>query len=555
MAEDNVVILTADELQSAQGAGDTAQEGPDPWTPGEAIEPPEDLFRLMQLTAQNPTRRPIIDAISLNTVGLGYEIVPRSGYEDQVDSTEAGIIREQLDNLAERDVVLDNPDLAEQLQAVKHDEEGCGNGALEVSRNRLTGQIDGLYHLPGHLVRRRKDRKGWIIGQRHVASPSEWTRYYNFGDKVQYDENGRATNRLKPGRVWATNEIIRLRLYSAESRDYGLPRDVALAADYAGDKLAAEANIGFFEHGGTSPGILFVEGVETEQGGRTTFRVPQKTVKRIKQTMQSGPGLNSRVAIVAVPPGASANYVQLGQTSERDMAFTDYRADNRERQAGAFRISMIFISTQESGQYDAEVERSITLEQLFDPEQRRYERRMNKVLRDLGHVAWQFRFKRLAVEGDAAKRDSADRMAETGNITIGEYRAAHGYPPLPESERPDLDHGVFPTGTNKQLVDIGVPDGAQNRDPFNDQRGQDTGLGGRTQAPEDIGKAVRQVLDDDQDATPEAIGKAVSAVIVKHGGNGHDPEAPEYIEELVQDLRDEVAELMAPGDDPAEPAK
>jgi capsid portal protein len=91
-----------------------------------------------------------------------------------------------------------------------------------------------------------------------------------------------------------------------------------------------------------------------------------------------------------VPPGTKTDVHQLSVLSDRDMGFTEFRDDNRQRFMSAFRMQPIFIAVSDQGRYDAEVQRSITLEQLFDPEQRRWERKLrHTLLTDLGHTGWQ----------------------------------------------------------------------------------------------------------------------------------------------------------------------
>jgi phage portal protein BeeE len=120
---------------------------------------------------------------------------------------------------------------------------------------KSTGKIDGLFHVPGKLMRRLKDRSGYVLLD---PSGEKNTDFYNFGEKVEYTEHGEPTSNAREGQVWNRNEVICFRLYTSESRDYGMPRDVALALEYAGDKLAAEYNVSFFDAGGTPPTVLFI---------------------------------------------------------------------------------------------------------------------------------------------------------------------------------------------------------------------------------------------------------------------------------------------------------
>jgi capsid portal protein len=464
--------------ETIQPSGDEIQ-----WhTPDGCLEPPESLDAIAAMTRASSIRGSCLDALALNTVGLGYTIAPDHHTAAQGDAdaaeTTAERITQALEDVAHKDRKLERPSFTSLMLAVKRDEEEFGTGYLEVSRDRRTGMIDGLYHAPPRRIRRLADRTGYAM---LAADSSVAVRFLNYGEKVLYDNAGKPTNTLATGASWARNELLAFRVYNSESRDYGLPRDVALSLDYLGDKKAAEANVTFFDSSGTPPTVLFVQGVESRDGGRITFKVPAETSKRIAETLRSDAGHRHRVAVIPVPPGTSTKEVQLGQISERDMGFTDFRADNESRTLKAFRLQPIFVGSAGDGRYDAEVQRSITLEQVFDPEQRRYEDRIaQSLLRDLGYPGWRISFKRLAVEADAARRESAERMAEVSAITNGEFREAHGYAPLPE------DGTIIPTGWSKTLVappklPAGAPEGAQNRvNAASDQRGLRPGIGGRT---------------------------------------------------------------------------
>ena len=139
---------------------------------------------------------------------------------------------------------------------------------------------------------------------------------------------------------------------------------------------------------------------------------------------------------------------------------------------------------EDSGRYTAEVQRAITLEQLFDPEQQRYEHRLGEtILRDLGFGHLKLVFRRLAVEDDATRREAANDMAEKGVITRREMRRAHGYGPLPEaSEGATPGVGQVPSGWNDELIEVAPPPGAENRGGPVDNTGLDDGIGGRAQS-------------------------------------------------------------------------
>src|SRR3982751_4312703 len=125
--------------------------------------------------------------------------------------------------------------------------------------------------------------------------------------------------------------------------------------------LVAESNVSFFDSSGTPPTVIFVQGEEQRDGSKVSFRVPQQTVDNIANTLKSDAGHRHRVAIIPVPPGTSTKEVKLGEISERDMGFTDFRADNSRRSIAAFGLQPIFVpAVSDEGCYTAEVQRAIT---------------------------------------------------------------------------------------------------------------------------------------------------------------------------------------------------
>jgi capsid portal protein len=453
-------------------------------TPKDAIEPPVAPEQLAALTGHNSVRAACLDAIARNTVGLGYEVTVADGSDKAVEDAadEAAELRARLEACARRDTRLNRPSLSELLYAVKRDEEEVGQGFLEVSRDARTGKPDGFFHVPAKRMRRLADRTGWVLLPPD-GDPNGGIRFANYGDV----ESGR-------------NEVLVFMLFSSESRDYGLPRDAALSLEYLADKMAAQNNATFFDSSGTPPTILFVAGEQKKGDGQTVnVVVPRETSQRIAATLRSDGERANRVAVIPVPPGVKTEKVELGRVSDRDMGFVDFRHDMRRRILGAFRMSPIFIADlEDAGRYTAEVERAVTLEQVFDPEQTRYEDRLHDtVVTDLGYDDLTIDFKRLAVEGDAVRRESVISMAESGTVTRREFRVAHGMGPLPEAEKgAEPEAGQVPHGWNDEVINLGQPAGAENRTlDSQDQRGQRPGIGGRTARTRDKAREpVEQVV-------------------------------------------------------------
>lgn len=512
------------------------------WTPNDTIPPPESLDALAKLTTLNRTRRSCIAAIVTNTVGLGYRLVPVEGREDEADDKVIQEATEKIEAAAFKDEKLHNPTFTKQISAVIWDKYEVGNGYIEISRNRVTGEVDGLFHVIGKRARRAADRSGWVVGRKDDPL-SAMTRFIDFGKKVVYDSEGRPTGKLADGATrWNVNELIPFQIYTSESRDYGLPPDAQLAADYLGDKNAAEANVGFFDGSGVPPTVIFVsipdEGSDADPDGVVELELDSEVVTAIGDTLRAGNDIFRRVAIVPIPAGAEANVQQLAQRADRDIGFVEYRKDNRRASLGAYRIAPIFVADIEDTNYStAETERAVTKEQVFDPEQQEDADTLTKLLSDLGYPMLRFKFEEMEVEGIAQKSERADAMADHKAITRKEYRAAHGYEPLPEAaEGAEPKAGEMPAGWNDELVDPASGGPAQVAPPAPDVGGEQPIADPLEQlikegTPVLMEDAVDEAIAEVQKMTPGLTLKPVvitkdgdKVIVQPYGSNGDGPD-------------------------------
>lgn len=451
---------------------------------------------------QDPTAEPGEEGPKMETVEPSPEAIEAAKLAQRAWDAER-----LLDRLAAKDYVADSPSFLGLLCLVKTDEEECGNGAIEISRNKVTAEIDGLYYAPGNRVRRDYARRGYCIVPEHDEADQERIRYFRpFGEGVEVDDDGKLVGWEEGFTGQGMNELLVFRLMTSESRDYGLPRDTSLLEDYLADHRAAETNTAFFANGGVPPTIVFVSVDPTENGEEVVVEVPRDVAKDVANTLRPGKdGFAPRVAVLPLPPGGKAIKVDLGTQADKDIGFNIFRGSVIQRQLSTFRLQPIFIATTNVGgasqTTDAEVQRSMTLEQLFDPEQGRYERILStRLLPQLGYDDLEIAFTRMAVEGDAARREAAKTAADVGAVTNREFRDAHGFEELPE------DGDAIEAGWNEQLVKGKAAKAPDQSTPTpevlegEDQRGQRPGVGGRSpagtenpDAPRDILKAVDYV--------------------------------------------------------------
>src|SRR4051812_10858038 len=145
MAQGATTLTKAQLMAVSAGAGQSRQPDdtqPDPWTPTSAIRPPLNLDHLAGPSMLPRIRRSCIAAVTPNAVGLGFELEVTKGREAELTNQDQPTeLVPRLDEMARRDRRLGRPNFTRLLTAAKWDEQEVGNGYIEVSRNRLTGEV------------------------------------------------------------------------------------------------------------------------------------------------------------------------------------------------------------------------------------------------------------------------------------------------------------------------------------------------------------------------------------------------------------------------------
>lgn len=440
----------------------------DTWDAGgltdEVVEP---LYAMEPLTALNDisvTRAKCIEAMAAYTVGLGYRIKKIDPNAETVDSDRVSeLIREKLEGWASRD----ERTFTELMQAVKYDEETTGNAFIEVSRNRK-GEIDGLYHVPAHTIRIRRDRAGFIQQRGSTKVP-----FYRFGDKVQlFDDN---TIRLLENRDPKINELIHFKLYTSRSSYYGAPRDVSAFVTIAGDEMARGHNVKFFTNSATPELCLVfeqsVQSLPTLSGDQPIkVNIPETTKRQIIQHFRRNlKSRNFEPGMFFLPSGVTLRIERISN-GQRDSGWTKYRDANRAEVRMAFRTPPVIIGdTQGSGYATAAIEKQVYQEGVIGPEQTRYEQRLMGLLwpeftmitqnllpqkiEEDGNLAapvkikpdsssgvdpdvWILEFKEMSVADQAVTAANHQIYGTMGVITKNEVRADIGRRPMEGGDEP-----------------------------------------------------------------------------------------------------------------------
>ena len=332
------------------------------------VEHPFNMAALIKLNEMSVVRRSCINAIATNTARLGYRIKKTDPGVEEEDTDE---VSEQIIDLLEKWSRQDRCSFSDLIYRVKFDEESCGNGYIEVTRNKI-GQVTGLHYAPAQTIYVKRDRSGFV---QRVAGKE--VGFYNFGDKYVIDASGKHT--LKPDREEGVRELIHFKLHASGSQFYGLPRDIAAITTIYGDELARNHNTKFFTHAAT-PELLLIFEVDKDAIPQVTGNQPVKVtipeeVKReiedhFRRTLSSN---TFKPGIFHLPPGVSLKIERLS-AEQKDAGWINFRKENRNEIRIAFQTpSVIIADTGDSNYATGIAEKSIYLEQVVEPEQRKYQ--------------------------------------------------------------------------------------------------------------------------------------------------------------------------------------
>lgn len=405
------------------------------------IRPPYDPSLWAYLLEQNTRLRSCIHAFAKNTVGFGYEIVP-------IDEVSESTPQEILDEIKRETLLLqeffkspnDEMTTTTVLELRKIDEEGTGNGYLEVWRDG-EGQPQGMAHVPAHTIRVRKGGLGFV-----QIRAGKKVFFKNFGDleiidsetgEVLSDESGQWLDEDKtiPFRQRA-NEIIHFKVYSPRSSYYGVPRYVSASPAISGNRLAAMRNVNFFDNDAVPRMLITVSGGEltaqTMQNLKTFFRKEARGVFNahrvaVLQAEKKQISIQKESAVkIEVHP------LTVGKTD--DASFQKYRDANDKEVREAFGISEIFLgSSDDINRATAIVAQKVTNEQTFEPDRVSVEYRINHtIVKAFGVTRVKFKLTRPKLSDISEEARGAKHYGEAGAMTFNDLRRkvmGQAYPP------------------------------------------------------------------------------------------------------------------------------
>jgi capsid portal protein len=436
------------------------------------IPPPID-FRLWASQLARSTRlNRGVRTLSRNTVGLGWDVVPKIPFTEKTPDEEKVRILEEVERVSEFfDGINPEKPFNTLMECETIDEEATGNGYLEFTRTG-GGNLDKAFHVMSTTMRILRGDRGYLQernGERRYFKKFGDDRVMNAANGLFSDEEGflpdqtaREFNQapLRPtapvmqprtqeeadfrtGRTTAlplnlrATEIMHFKLYHPMSEHYGLPRFISAGAAIAGNFHSARRNVSFFQNDAVPRMAVLVSGGTLDPASR----------KDVTELFQEGMGADQAHRILILQTTSEGVGVDDKNTTKIDLrpltvnstedgSFLNYRRANNEEIREALGLSEVYFKSEKLTKASAVVAKATTDEQEFEPARLLKEHIINRmiVINELGAKDVSFKFKRPEVSDPTEKAQVHKEYSDMGALSANEIRRELGKEPFPPTE-------------------------------------------------------------------------------------------------------------------------
>src|SRR5581483_11924888 len=283
------------------------------------VEPLYPLELLAMLMEMNTYHFRCCKVKAQDTAGLGWKFIPKDGItNDTANDLQLSGIKNLLEHPSKEMSFL------EIMERALIDTEGLGNGYIEIIRDSVDEEILGLAHIPGHTMRRSKDKT------RYAQKRAARVRWFKpFGEERDIDMN---TGDYYPKGNLAPeargHEILHLLNYSPRSDYYGSSDITPALGALLGDINRQEYNLQFFENHGVPEYIFLFEGVDLDDTLQAQIQTYFQSDLKKKR--------HASLILTAKKDPSDPNAQDIKITAEplaveiKDASFRLYRTDNRD---------------------------------------------------------------------------------------------------------------------------------------------------------------------------------------------------------------------------------
>lgn len=407
--------------------------------PTDLIEPPYDLSRLVSLLFDSPDFYAVVDQLSTDTTGLGWDLPDRELRFQPVEQPEAERIID-TEAAAQRAAAgpflegiatdfVGKPITIETLcKCSSTDKESTGQGYIEVASDEAAMQTLGLFHIATPFVRRRVDGSFAQIDDagREVAyfrpfnsSPDAPTSRYTLEEARKVE--GAEVGALK-------NELADFRHYHAAELHYGVPPIVSALAAVYGNIFSDSRNVRYFVNRALPDWLVEIRAqrsaFQNVQGKDFSMvdQYEQAIMEHMQYVLQ---GDDYRVLTLRLPTGEIETTWTKLNTDLKDQDFQVYQMRNRDIIIRVYRVlphRLGIIEAASLGTGTGETQEQTYKNAQIDPRQQEFERFFQVILDRNGFHLVSLKFRELDVTDEAREMSLLQQADTTGVLSINELR-------------------------------------------------------------------------------------------------------------------------------------
>lgn len=372
------------------------------------LEPNIKPGTLKALVVQNNILNQCVEVMEVNVDGTGHTIELNEG---------------AAENEKEKQVLIDffnepypGKSMISIRRDLRRDLEDTGCGYMEVLRS-VAGEVVGLNYLEAEstrlvrldapvMVEKSIQRAGKEMKITISVRERRFVRIVN-GVKTYFREFGASRDLDRDTGKWAekgqtlpaerrASEVMYFTVNKEPKTPYGTPRWINQLPSVLGSRKAEEHNLDFFDAGGLPPVLVLVQGGYLGNG-----------VKKDLQAHLGGTGSKHRAAIVeAIAASGSLDNAgtvkvtveRFGAERQSDSMFQKYDEKCEEHVRTAFRLPPMFIGRSSDYNFATAATAYMTAEaQVFAPERREFDDRMQEIVKALGVKNYRFKSKPMTL--------------------------------------------------------------------------------------------------------------------------------------------------------------
>ena len=359
------------------------------------IRPPYNPDDLVNLLDANTFHTRCVKQKAIDTVGMGFKILPYDTDPNKVAGTEIQV-KEVEDFFKNCNKKLT---FEEVLERAAVDFESVGWLALEITRYKDTKPAR-INHIPAHTVRYRANGEGLIQKRNGKEVQFKWL----------FDEE----SKTDPNTQKEMTEVLYVADYQPKSDFYGIPGYIPAVGAMVANNYARDYNINFFGNNAIPQYAVIIEGGELDAE-------VEKVIQEHFKTNLKGVNNAHRTLILSGPEGVKIKLEPLA-IEVKEGHFRLYRKDNRDEIVAShgvpgYRIGIIEVGA--LGGNVAQESTKIYKNTIINPRQQRLESRFTQILHKLfGLTTHYFKFNEIDTDDEKIVTEIEKNKAEAAKIWI-----------------------------------------------------------------------------------------------------------------------------------------